>query len=99
MSKSTDYWTKRFRARLNSVSSEQGYVSPLNLYVGLYTTDGKEVSGHGYARQEYTPDGEMSFGEATGDWGTIKAFGIFDCHGNLKEVRPVNTPKVVVGRD
>jgi len=86
---------------LNHVLRNTAYASPATVYVALYlvapdeTGGGTEMSGDGYARQPVTftapapdsctNDADITFPIATGDWGTIVAFGIFDAAsaGNL----------------
>lgn len=89
------------QALLNHVLRNVSYASPTQPYVALYTVapddtgGGTEVSGGAYARQPVTftaptPDScsnstDVTFPIATGDWGTVVAFGIFDAvtGGNL----------------
>lgn len=79
----------------------QTFTPPSTIYVGLYTTaptdagGGTEVSGNGYARQSITltaasggstsNSSDITFPQATGNWGTIVAAGLFDASsgGNL----------------
>lgn len=44
---------------------------PDKLYVGLFTADGREVNGNGYARQPHRPGESIEFPPVTGNWGTI----------------------------
>lgn len=79
----------------------QAFTPPSTIYVGLFTTaptdagGGTEVSGNGYARQTITLTAasggstsnasDITFPQATGNWGTIVAAGLFDAStgGNL----------------
>lgn len=88
-------------ALVNAVLRNTSYSSPATVYVALYTSDpsegntGTEVSGGSYARKSVTfaapSDGAaasnatVTFDQATGDWGTVSHFGIFDAStsGNL----------------
>lgn len=79
---------------LNHVLRNVSYTSPTTVYLALYTVapgeagGGTEVSGGGYARQSVTfsapsPDSssnttDVTFPVATGNWGTVVAFGVFD---------------------
>jgi len=79
---------------LNHVLRNTAYSSPTTVYVGLFTVapdetgGGTEVSGGAYARQSVTftapsPDSvsnsaDVTFPIATGDWGTIVAYALFD---------------------
>jgi len=86
---------------LNHVLRNVAYTSPTTVYLALYTVapgeagGGTEVSGGSYARQSVTfsapaPDSssnttDVTFPVATGNWGTVVAFGVFDAAsgGNL----------------
>lgn len=86
---------------LNHVLRNTAYSAPTTVYMAVYTVapdetgGGTEVSGNGYARQSVTftapapdscaNDADVTFPVATGDWGTVVAFGIFDAAsaGNL----------------
>jgi len=86
---------------LNHVLRNTAYSAPATVYMAVYTVaptetgGGTEVSGNGYVRQPVTftapapdscsNDADVTFPVATGDWGTIVAFGIFDAAsaGNL----------------
>lgn len=88
-------------ALINATLRNTAYTSPTDVYVGLFTTDptddgsGTEVSGGSYARTVATfaaPSGgssstnaDVQFPQATGVWGTVTHFGIFDAStaGNL----------------
>jgi hypothetical protein len=88
-------------ALINATLRNTSYTSPSTVYVALFTSDptdagsGTECSGGAYARQSATfgapSDGassisaDVEFPQATGAWGTITHFGIFDASssGNL----------------
>ena len=88
-------------ALINATLRNTTYTSPTTVYVGLYTTDptdantGTEVSGGSYARQSVSfgapsdglsaSDADVTFPQATGDWGTVGWIGILDAEtsGNL----------------
>jgi len=88
-------------ALINATLRNTSYTSPSTVYVALFTSDptdagsGTECSGGSYARQSATfgapSDGassisaDVEFPQATGAWGTITHFGIFDASssGNL----------------
>lgn len=104
-------------ALVNAVLRNTAYTSPATVYVGLYTTDptdantGTEVSGNGYARQTATfaaPSNGVSttsatieFPQATGSWGTVAYFGIFDAStsGNLLIHGALTTSKTIDNGD
>lgn len=88
-------------ALINATLRNTSYTSPSTVYVALFTSDptdagtGTECSGGAYVRQSATfaapSDGassisaDVEFPQATGAWGTISHFGIFDASssGNL----------------
>lgn len=88
-------------ALINATLRNTSYTSPSTVYVALFTSDptdagsGTECSGGAYVRQSATfgapSDGassisaDVEFPQATGAWGTITHFGIFDASssGNL----------------
>lgn len=88
-------------ALINATLRNTSYTSPSTVYVALFTSDptdagsGTECSGGAYVRQSATfgapSDGassisaDVEFPQATGSWGTITHFGIFDASssGNL----------------
>mgnify|MGYP001094525982 CR=1 FL=1 len=98
MSAVSDYLENKL---LDHVFRNTAYTSPASVYLALYTSNpgddnsGIEVSGGNYARQAVTfnaPSGgsitnsaDISFPEATADWGTVTHFGIMDAStgGNL----------------
>jgi len=81
-------------ALINHVLRNTAFSSPTTVYVGLFLVaptesgGGTEVSGGAYARQSVTftapspdstaNDADVTFPIATGDWGTIVAFALFD---------------------
>ena len=94
------------------------YTSPSSVYVALFTSDptdagsGTEVSGGSYARQAATfgaPSNGVStisaaieFPQASGSWGTVTHFGIYDAdtsgnllyHGALTVSKAIDTGDV-----
>ena len=81
-------------ALINHVLRNTAYSSPTTVYVGLFLVapteagGGTEVTGSAYARQSVTftapapgsteNEADVTFPIATGDWGTIVAFALFD---------------------
>jgi len=102
---------------VNHVLRNTALTSPATVYLALYTSDptpadtGTEVSGNGYARQAVTftaPVGgatdnaaQVSFPEATGNWGTVTHWGILDAAtaGNLLLFGAFTTPKAYSAGD
>jgi hypothetical protein len=98
---------------LDHVLRNVSYTSPTTVYVGLYTSDpqddnsGTEVSGGSYARQilnvttasggVVTSDADVTFPQATGNWGTITHIGLLDAltSGNLLMHTPLTTSKTI----
>lgn len=90
---------------------------PNATYVGLYTATpdpsggGTEVSGNGYARQKgnfsapasgvIASTGDITFPQATGAWGTITHFGVFDAvtGGNLLYYAALTSARSVLTGD
>lgn len=88
-------------ALINATLRNTSYTSPATVYIALFTTDptdagtGTEVSGGSYARQSATfatpsngaaaTNADVQFPQATGNWGTVTHFGIYDAltTGNL----------------
>lgn len=88
-------------AIINATLRNVSYTSPASVFVALFTTDptdansGTEVSGGSYARTAVTfgapsggvasNSGAVNFPTATGSWGTVTHFGVFDAStsGNL----------------
>jgi hypothetical protein len=105
-------------ALINATLRDTTYTSPADVYVGLFTTDptddgsGTEVSGGSYARTIATfatpsngassTDADVQFPQATGNWGTVTHFGIFDAlttgnllyHGALTSSKTIETGDV-----
>ena len=98
MSAMSDYLENEI---LDHILGTGAYTMPTAVYVGLSTgsfnddNSGTELSGSGYARQSIafnaatsgTADnsGAVDFPAATGSWGTVSHFGLFDAStsGNL----------------
>jgi hypothetical protein len=89
---------------------------PTAWYLGLFTTDptdagsGTEVAGNGYSRQTvaFTVTGDtaensatVTFGPATGSWGTVTHVGIYDAAttGNLLFHGALTTSKAIATDD
>jgi hypothetical protein len=105
-------------ALINGTLRATSYTAPTTVYVGLFTSDptdagsGTEVSGNAYARQSATfaapsngassTDADVQFPQATGTWGTVGWFGIFDAlttgnlmyHGALTASKTIETGDV-----
>lgn len=105
-------------ALINGTLRATNYTAPATVYVGLFTSDptdagsGTEVSGNAYARQSAsfaspsngasTTDADIQFPQATGNWGTITHFAIFDAlttgnmmyHGALTSSKTIETGDV-----
>jgi len=105
-------------ALINGTLRATSYTAPTTVYVGLFTSDptdagsGTEVSGNAYARQSATfaapsngassTSADIQFDQATGNWGTIGWFGIFDAlttgnllyHGALTASKTIETGDV-----
>lgn len=105
-------------ALINATLRNTSYTSPATVYVALFTSDptdagsGTEVSGGSYARKAATfgaPSNGAStissaieFDQATGSWGTVTHFGIYDAstsgnllyHGALTASKAIDTGDV-----
>lgn len=105
-------------ALINGTLRNTSYTAPTTVYIGLFTSDptdagsGTEVSGNAYARQSATfaapsngassTDADIQFPQATGNWGTVGWFGIFDAlttgnlmyHGALTASKTIETGDV-----
>jgi hypothetical protein len=105
-------------ALINATLRNTTYTSPSVVYAGLFTSDptdagsGTEVSGGSYARKAATfgaPSNGAStissaieFDQATGSWGTVTHFGIYDAstsgnllyHGALTASKAIDTGDV-----
>ena len=104
-------------ALINATLRATSFTSPSNVYVGLFTSDptdagsGTEVSGGAYARKEATfaapsngtsaTSADITFDQATLDWGTVTHFGIFDAStsGNLLYHGALSSSKVIEAGD
>ena len=102
---------------LNAVLRNTSYTSPTTVYVGLFTTDptdagsGTEVSGGSYARQVLsvttasggivTSSADVTFPQATAQWGTITHLGLLDAitSGNLLMHTALTTSKSIDNGD
>lgn len=102
---------------LDHVFRNSAYSQPATVYVALYTAapsdsgGGTEVSTGSYARTAVTfgaasggaiaNSGAVTFPQATGNWGTITHFGIFDASssGNLLAWAALSASKVVNSGD
>jgi hypothetical protein len=100
-------------ALINATLRNTTYTSPSVVYAGLFTSNptdagsGTEVTGGSYARKAMTfgapsdgasvNSGAVEFDQATGDWGTITHFGIFDASssGNLLYHGALTASKVI----
>lgn len=102
---------------LDHVLRNTSYTSPTTVYVGLFTTDptdagtGTEVSGGSYARQTLsvttasggivTSSADVTFPQATAQWGTITHLGLLDAitSGNLLMHTALTTSKSIDNGD
>jgi len=100
-------------ALINATLRNTTYTSPAVVYVGLFTADptdanvGTEVTGGSYARESAsfaapsngssTTDADITFPTATGNWGTVTHFGIYDAAttGNLLYHGVLNNSKTI----
>lgn len=100
-------------AIMNHIFRNTAYTSPTALYIALFTTDptdagtGTEVSGGGYARQsiafgepsngEVKNSADITFPAATGSWGTVSYWGIYDnsSGGNFLAYGAFSTPQSI----
>jgi hypothetical protein len=106
-----DYYENKI---LDHMLRAQAFTPPSTVYVALYTTaptdagGGTEVSGGSYARQSATfsaasagsisNSADITFPQATADWGTIVAVGLFDTStaGNLLWYGNLTTSQTVL---
>lgn len=102
---------------LDHILGKTAFTMPSNVRIALLTTDpgevgpGTEVSGGGYARQSLATSpasggsaatsGEISFPQATADWGTVTHIALFDAttNGNMLWHAPLNAPKIIQNGD
>ena len=98
---------------LDHVLRNVSYTSPTTVYVGLFTSDptdagsGTEVTGGSYARQVVsvttasdgivTSSADITFPQATANWGTVSHIGILDAltSGNLLMYTALTTSKAI----
>jgi hypothetical protein len=99
-------------AVLNAISGN-GALVIADIYLALFASSptdaggGSELSAASYQRKvvlfgaavlgSMTNDGEVLFDQATTDWGTITAFGLYDAvtNGNLLFYGSLDAPKLV----
>lgn len=114
MAEFSDYLENKL---LDHVLRNVSYTSPSTVYVALYTSNpaddnsGTEVSGGSYARQALavttatagivTSSADITFPQATANWGTISHIGIMDAltSGNLLMHTPLTTSKSIDSGD
>ena len=102
---------------LDHILGTGAYTMPTTVYVGLSTgsfaddNSGTELSGSGYARQSVTfnaasggtadNSAAVEFSAATGSWGSVSHFGIFDAStgGNLLIHGAFTTAKTIATGD
>jgi hypothetical protein len=100
-------------ALINGTIRGTTYTAPATVYVGLFTSDptdagsGTEVSGGSYARQSASfaapsngasvTNADITFPQATGNWGTVGWIGIFDSltTGNLMYHTALDASKTI----
>lgn len=116
MSAMSDYLENEI---LDHILGTGSYTMPTTVYVGLSTgsfnddNSGTELSGNGYARQSIafsaassgtaSNSGAVDFPAATGSWGTVSHFGLFDAstggnlliHGALTASKAVDTGDIL----
>jgi hypothetical protein len=114
MASISDYYENKI---IDHMLRGQAFTPPSTIYLALYTEapsdagGGTEVSGGGYARQSFTltaasggatsNSADITFPQATSDWGTMVAVGIFDAQtgGNLLMWANLTQPKTVNAGD
>lgn len=102
---------------LDHILSVGAYTMPSNVYVGLSTgsfaddNSGTEITGNNYARVvasfgvaasgTSSNDAAIEFAAATGSWGSVSHFGIFDAAsaGNLLIHGAFTTAKTIASGD
>lgn len=100
-------------ALINATLRATAYTSPSAVYVALFTSDptdagsGTEISGNAYVRKQVTfsspsngvtsNSADVTFDQATGNWGTVSHIGIFDAStsGNLLYHTPLTSSKTI----
>tara|TARA_E500000318_G_C3397872_1_gene148604 strand:- start:104 stop:490 length:387 start_codon:yes stop_codon:yes gene_type:complete len=98
---------------LDHILGTGAYTMPTTVYVGLSTgsfnddNSGTELTGNNYARESISfgaaasgtasNDAAVEFNAATGSWGTVSHFGIFDAltSGNLLISGALTASKVI----
>lgn len=98
---------------LDHILGTGAYTMPATVYVGLSTgsfnddNSGTELTGNNYARESISfgaaasgtasNDAAVEFNAATGSWGTVSHFGIFDAltSGNLLIHGALTASKVI----
>jgi hypothetical protein len=98
---------------LDHILGTGAYTMPTTVYVGLSTgsfnddNSGTELTGNNYSRQSISfgaassgtasNDAAVEFSAATGSWGTVSHFGIFDAasSGNLLIHGALTASKVI----
>jgi hypothetical protein len=114
MSAMSDYLENEI---LDHILATASYTAPATVYVGLSTgsfgddNSGVELTGSGYGRVAASfgvaasgtasNDAAIEFSAATGDWGTVSHFGIFDASstGNLLIHGSFTASKVIATGD
>ena len=91
-------------ALINGTLRATTYTAPTTVYVGLFTSDPTDA---GYARQSATfaapsngaasTNADVQFPQATGNWGTVTHFAIFDAltTGNMMYHGALTTSKTI----
>jgi len=93
---------------LNHVLRNTSYSAPSSVWVGLYGSNSVELSGYGYGRVEAPSfnisasgsainSADIIYSQASGSWGTITGFGIYDAStdGNLLFTSPISNTRYV----
>ena len=114
MSAMSDYLENEI---LDHILGTGAYTMPTTVYVGLSTgsfgddNSGTELTGNGYSRQSISfgaassgtasNDAAVEFSAATGSWGTVSHFGLFDAasSGNLLIHGALTASKVIATGD
>lgn len=114
MSAMSDYLENEI---LDHILGTGAYTMPTTVYVGLSTgsfnddNSGTELTGNGYARVAITfgaaasgtasNNAAVEFSAATGSWGTVSHFGLFDAStaGNLLIHGALTASKVIESGD
>lgn len=114
MSAMSDYLENEI---LDHILGTGAYTMPTTVYVGLSTgsfnddNSGTELTGNGYARVSISfgaaasgtasNDAAVEFSAATGSWGTVSHFGLFDASssGNLLIHGALTASKVIESGD